>query len=168
MKINQAFPSKYLSKEDVKEPKVCVIESVAIDELDGDDGKENKPTVYFSNEVKPLILNRVNWMTIADLYGEDSDTWKGNSIEAYCDPSIMFGAKRVGGVRVRKPTNGNGHAASRDELMAQLKDLREKIADAKGELPDKKTLMLRTNEEIETAITYHKQLLEQTLEKAMP
>ena len=122
MNLNQAFPSKFLSKEDVKDsPKICVIDTVTVEEIEGDNGKENKPTLFFSDNTKPMILNRINWMTIAEFYGEDSDGWKGQSIEVYHDPSIMFGAKRTGGVRVRKPAAAVDPRAG---LRAALKDTR--------------------------------------------
>jgi hypothetical protein len=106
MKRNDAFPSKYLSKEDVKgEPKTGVIDAVIQETFEGDDGKKLKPILTFSNDVKPMVLNNANWMTIEDAYGDESDMWKGKKIELYHDPSVMFGNKRVGGVRVRVTAN---------------------------------------------------------------
>jgi len=105
MKRTEAFPSKYLSKEDVKDaPKLGVIDSVIQETFEDDDGKKLKPILTFSNDIKPMVLNNSNWLTIEDAYGEESDAWKGKTIELYHDPSVMFGNKRVGGVRVRIPT----------------------------------------------------------------
>jgi hypothetical protein len=110
MKRSDAFPSKYLGKDDVDPPRLGTISSVRIDTLKSDDGAENKPVMYFREEVlKPLILNNTNWTICEEAYGEDSDTWAGKKLELYHDPTIMFGKKRVGGVRVRIPANGNGH-----------------------------------------------------------
>lgn len=103
MKRSDAFPSRYISKDDVQNPVVAIIDTVRFDTIKGDSGDEDKPVVYFRGDVKPMILNNTNWMTIEDAYGQESDDWAGKPIEMYCDPGVMFGGKRVGGVRVRIP-----------------------------------------------------------------
>ncbi len=98
-----AFQSSFLSKDDLTSPKVVTIDDVTEAELQGDGGKELKPVTHFRGIDKGLVLNNVNWDTIQDAYGDDSDDWKGKQIELYFDSSIMFGSKRVGGIRVRLP-----------------------------------------------------------------
>lgn len=122
MKRNEAFPSKYMSKEDVDPPIIGTITSLTREKLKSDEGDETKTVMLFKEEnLKPFILNNVNWMVCEDAYGEDSDTWLGKTIELYKDPNVMFGAKRVGGVRIRVPvkSNGNGHAPSLADLKAR-------------------------------------------------
>lgn len=107
MKISQMFPSKYLGKEDVPHPITVRIEQLTREEVsDGNNSKEEKNVLWFSDDMKPMILNRGNAETIGGLYGDDSDAWIGKSIELYVDPSVMFGSKRVGGLRVRAPARG--------------------------------------------------------------
>ncbi len=101
MKRSDAFPSRYISKDDVMNPITATIDTVRFDTIKGDNGDEDKPVVYFRDGVKPMILNNTNWMAIEDAYGPESDAWTGKAIEMYCDPGVMFGGKRVGGVRVR-------------------------------------------------------------------
>lgn len=101
MKRNDAFPSKYLSKEDVEPPITATIEDVGMEKFDGDKGEEYKPVMTFREDVKPCILNNTNWGTIEEAYGEDSDNWAGKRITLYCDPNIMFGKKKTGGIRIR-------------------------------------------------------------------
>lgn len=104
MKRSEAFPSKYLSKDDVDPARVGTIDRLTRETLKSDDGDETKTVMYFREEaLKPLILNNSNWMTCEDAYGPDSDMWLGKRIELYLDPNVMFGPKRVGGVRVRVP-----------------------------------------------------------------
>ena len=74
----------------------------------GEEGDERKTIMVFEEETKPLILNNTNWTILEDLYGPESDDWLGKKIELYSDPNVMFGKKRTGGVRVRKPS-ANGH-----------------------------------------------------------
>ena len=103
MKRSEAFPSKFMSKDDVQVPIVATIGGVKPEILKSDNGEEQKPVMYFTSDHKPLILNNTNWMTMEDWWGDDSDKWLGKKIELYFEPNIMFGNKRVGGVRVRTP-----------------------------------------------------------------
>lgn len=110
MKRTDAFKSNYLGQGDLEQPTIAVIQDVGIESLNGDGGKEDKPVAHFTNGIKPMILNLINWQTIEDAYGEDSDLWVGKRVELYVDKNVMFGAKKVGGVRVRIP-NGVAHPA---------------------------------------------------------
>ena len=102
MKRSQAFPSKYLSKDDVMPPIVAVIKTVVMETLDAEAG-ETKPVMYFQDAVPPLVVNTTNWMSVEDMYGPESDDWAGHSIELYQEPNVTYGGKRVGGIRIRKP-----------------------------------------------------------------
>lgn len=107
MKVNKMFPSKFLTKDDVKDfsqPVVFRIDRIEIEEVQNEDGKEDKPVLYFDeNDSKPLILNKTNAETLAAEFGPDSDSWVGSSIELFVDPNIRFGKQRIGGIRVRLP-----------------------------------------------------------------
>lgn len=111
MKLNDMFPSNYLKKEDVPYPVVATIKTIAQEEIRGDGGKESKWVLYFATGLKPMILNKGNAEMIGELYGDDPSAWVGKSIEVYTDPSVMFGGKRVGGVRVRQPSNNPFHGS---------------------------------------------------------
>jgi hypothetical protein len=103
MTRNQAFPSNYLSKEDVLTPLIVTIDHVTQEELDGDAGKKLKAILHFIGEIKPWVIPNCSWMEIEVAYGPESDDWHGKQIELFCDPSVMFGNKRVGGIRCRMP-----------------------------------------------------------------
>lgn len=103
MKRSDAFPSRYVSKDDVATPITARIDTVRFDTINGDKGDEDKPVMYFRDGVKPMILNNTNWMTVEEAYGQESDDWTGKPVELYLDPGVMFGGKRVGGVRLRIP-----------------------------------------------------------------
>ena len=105
MKANDVFPSKYISQKDLERPMVLTINTVVMEDLDGDHGVESKPIMYFREaDSKALVVNKGNWTVCEEAYGEDSDGWVGKRIEIYADPNVMFGSKRVGGVRLRIPT----------------------------------------------------------------
>ena len=106
MKKQEAFPSSYLNKEDLPAPpgtKHATVEDVRIETMPSGD-KEEKPVLYFANGLKPMVLNGTNWDIMADAYGPESNDWRGKPIELYVDANVMYGGKRIGGIRVR--TNG--------------------------------------------------------------
>lgn len=106
MKSGDIFQSNYLKKEDVPQPIRLTIARVEAEMIAADDGKEKKAVAHWSNSnLKPMIVNKGNWITLADAYGDESDGWVGKPVEIYVDPSVMFGGKRVGGLRLRIPAN---------------------------------------------------------------
>jgi len=135
VKKSQAYPSSYLSQEDVKPAPIrATIEDVRIETVGKEDPPAEKPVMHFREEgLKPFVLNQTNWQTIEEAYGEESDAWRGKPIELYHDPGVMFGREKVGGVRVRVPSGAAPLALAdavaealrlgktRDELVAALK-----------------------------------------------
>ena len=106
------FPSKYLGKEDVAQPIRAMIGSIYMEQIQGDHGMENKAVLAFSDAgIKNMIVNSTNWDALAAAYGEDADGWLGKPVEVYTDPGVMFGGRRVGGVRVRIPAGAQAPAA---------------------------------------------------------
>ena len=103
MKMSEMFPSKYLSKDGVTTPVVASIKTITQTELDGDGMKEMKNVLLFNGSIKPMILNKGNAAALCESYGDDTDFWIGKPVEIYVDPSVMFGGKRVGGLRIRVP-----------------------------------------------------------------
>ncbi len=142
-----AFQSSFLSKEDLQSPRVMTIENVTENELQGDGGKEMKPVAHFRGVEKGLVLNNINWDMIQDAYGEDSDDWHGKQIELYFDPSIMFGAKRVGGIRVRLP---RGDVSAKAATNGGLLTFDQAVAECgKVGIDKPKLVMLLKNEGLE-------------------
>lgn len=109
MKAKDIFPSNYMKKEDLDRPVIASIARVCQEEVKSDKGRDElKPVMYFDGKhLKPIIVNRGNWEACALAYGEESDNWTGRSVEIYVDPTVMFGGRRVGGIRLRIPSNGN-------------------------------------------------------------
>jgi hypothetical protein len=102
MKRSAAFPSRWLKASDLYgKPMTVKIKSVEMAELKGGDGgKQSKPVVRFHNVEKALVLNGVNFDTIAEIHGDDSDSWTGGEIELFPSKTEM-GGKRVDCVRIR-------------------------------------------------------------------
>ncbi len=110
MKKDEAMPGKYLGKGDFPQDTLCTIDHVIMEGIDNDSGDtKDKPVMYFagaSNQMlditRGFVVNSGNWDTIEEITGQDdSEKWGGAKIVVYVDPSIMFGKKKVGGLRVR-------------------------------------------------------------------
>ena len=97
MKLNDAFPSKYLKAADLNGGRVTVqINTVEMETL----GDESKPVVYFVNKAKGMVLNRINAQTIAAIAGsDDTDDWHGTAVRLYATP-VLFQGKMVPSIRV--------------------------------------------------------------------
>lgn len=39
---------------------------------------------------------------LAHCWGKETQPWAGRRVELYCDPDVMFGKERVGGVRIKR------------------------------------------------------------------
>lgn len=67
----------------------------------------------FDEAEKGLVLNPTNGQLLeAILKSDDSDHWIGHKIVLYNEPSISYGGKITGGIRVRAP-RGQAAAASK-------------------------------------------------------
>jgi len=111
MGIRAPFGS-FLKQEDVGTGVTLTIESVGIEQLEGDKGVEQKVVVTWTDaNWKKWVVNKTNWEILCSIYGPDTDNWHGKPIEVYNDASIMFGGKRVGGIRCRKPSGVAAPAA---------------------------------------------------------
>ena len=104
MRRSEAFPSNFLGKDDLDPTVILTIASVGREEMKNDDATEMKTVVLWQEQgAKKWIINMGNFMTLEDAYGEDTDDWTGKPVELFVDHTVMFGNKRVGGVRVRIP-----------------------------------------------------------------
>lgn len=106
MRMSQMFPSNYLGKDDVPHPLTTTIAKVTQEEIKGDNGNELKAVIYFHGLDKAFICNKTNAFTLCEAYGDDSDLWRSKPVEIYLDPTVSFGGKRVGGLRLRIPAGG--------------------------------------------------------------
>lgn len=114
MNISELSESKYLKKTDVEPPIRVTISGLTHENLAKEgEPAENKYILQFSEDVKPLVLNITNGQLIAAVTGsEETDNWIGKQITLYNDPSISFGGKLTGGIRVQyQPAAPQGQAA---------------------------------------------------------
>lgn len=103
-RISEMKSSKFLKKDEVGEGVVCIISGVSQENVakEGAD-PDLKWCLHFTNLDKPMVLNTTNMQLIAKfLKSEDTDDWEGKKIVLYDDPSVSFGGKLTGGIRVRE------------------------------------------------------------------
>ncbi len=99
MKVSDAFPSNYLKATDFTDgPALLIMDRTEFETI----GDDRKMILFFQGKEKGLVCNKTNANTIAAIYGDDTDDWKGKEIvlfEAYVD----FQGKSVPSIRVRAP-----------------------------------------------------------------
>lgn len=103
MKANAMIPSKFIKQSDVEPPKTVTIRGVKqVNVAQEDKPEELKFCLFFKELDKPMVLNSTNIQLLTHFLGTDeTDDWKGKQVELYNDPTVSFGGKLTGGVRVR-------------------------------------------------------------------
>ena len=108
MSFDELVPSnsKYLSKSDVGEDGlVLTIKGFRMETLKSDEGEEDKMILHFMEDVKPMVLNRTNSQLIGVATGaRTTGESRGKQIVVYNDPTVGFGGKITGGLRIKKVT----------------------------------------------------------------
>jgi hypothetical protein len=96
----------YFRKEDFPQPEILTVEEVREEEVKAPGKKaEIKWVLYFTGHSKGLVLNETNGKFMEKLTGSEfPEDWIGTAVEVYCDPTVMKGSERVGGIRLREPS----------------------------------------------------------------
>jgi hypothetical protein len=101
MKLSDAFPSKYLTAEDIEEGDRTLTITAARGEVLGEGAKaSNKIIISFREEKKELVCNKTNANPIAKIHGDDTDDWIGKQITLYAT-EVEYGGEVTLGIRVR-------------------------------------------------------------------
>ena len=107
MRMRDALPGRYLSGDDLDGEVVVTIDRVVMESFRDPRTRveTRKPVMYFQRAKRGLIVNRTNWRTVADLYGDESDNWTGKRIVLVPAMVDAYG-KQTKAVRVRpsRPT----------------------------------------------------------------
>jgi hypothetical protein len=98
--------AKYLKKEDIPSPINSSILWTKEEEVTAPGkGTETRLVLYFEGLKKGLVLNMANAEALAEITGTDEyEQWSDVPIELYVDPDVKYGGKKIGGIRIRKPT----------------------------------------------------------------
>ena len=104
-KISEMLPSSYLKQSDFNEAGFIVTISYIEQKnvAPNDEPAENKWVIYFNEFEKGMVLNSTNIQALAKATGsDDTDDWKGKEVIVYVDPTVGYGGKVTGGLRVKK------------------------------------------------------------------
>lgn len=105
MRTSQMIKSKFWRAVDVEgqAPVVLTIADVT-EELMGRGGRqEAKCFLWFNENLKGLQLNKSRVKVLEAAYGPDSDLWVGKRVRLSFDPTVEFGGRAVGGIRLQTP-----------------------------------------------------------------
>lgn len=106
LSFNELVPSdsKYLRKDDVGEDgTILTIKGFTREMVKGDDGDEDKVVMHFVEDVRPMILNKTNSQLLATITGvRVAGEAKGKKLVVFNDPSVSFGGKITGGLRLKR------------------------------------------------------------------
>jgi hypothetical protein len=105
--------SRFFKAEDVTTDKKLKIKAITEEEVGIGNDKERKLVVWFTNDKRGLVLNRVNNRTIRGAYGDVCDGWIGKDIVLFPTQAEFRGTMKPA-LRVRIPTpkdNGQPPAA---------------------------------------------------------
>jgi hypothetical protein len=103
--------SRFLKAEDLPTEKKFRIKSVSEEEVGVGKDRERKLVVWFTNDKRGLVLNRVNNRTIRGAFGDVCDGWVGKIIVLFPTMAEFRGAMKPA-LRVRiPPPKGNGQPA---------------------------------------------------------
>jgi hypothetical protein len=106
MSFDQLVPSdsKYLRKDDCGEDGIILtIKGFTRETVKGDDGDEDKVVMHFEEDVRPMILNKTNTQLLANATGvRMAGEAKGKKVVVFNDPSVSFGGKVCGGLRIKR------------------------------------------------------------------
>jgi hypothetical protein len=131
--------SRYFKAEDVTTEKKLRIKSVTEEEIGLGAEKEKKLVVWFTNDERGLVLNRINNRTLRSAFGDAVDGWT-NKIIMLFPTQADFRGRMVPALRVRIPPTkaGNGQAAApvkpkppviEDELVDDAPPAKPSLAD---------------------------------------
>ena len=94
-------PSTYLKKEDVPNPMNVQIAGIKRETVGQGADQEQKPIIYFHGMEKGMVLNNINSQILVMIFGDNIEAMAGKTIQLYVDPTVSFGGKMVGGLRLR-------------------------------------------------------------------
>jgi hypothetical protein len=84
------FPGRFLKAADLGNAKATAqIESVVIEQLEGDKGVEDKVLVSFVGKQKRLVLAKINGISLRAMFGSDVREWIGKRVTLYATADVM-------------------------------------------------------------------------------
>jgi hypothetical protein len=106
--------SRFLKAADLSGEKKFRIKSVTEEEIGIGKDKERKLVVWFTNDARGLVLNRVNNRTIRGAFGDTCESWTGKIIIAFPTMAEFRGEMKPAlRVRIPPPKGSNGQPVAK-------------------------------------------------------
>lgn len=105
MTFDQMAPSRFLKQSDFPKPGLLTVSRFENTNVAPEnEPKEMKWVVFFEECEQGMVLSVTNLQLIKAATGtNDPDEAVGKKIVVYVDPTVSFGGKIVGGLRIRAP-----------------------------------------------------------------
>ena len=105
MNVNDLKKSNFLQKGDVGNGVLVTVRDVTEENIAKDGAPpEMKWCLHLEEMEKPMVLNLTNGQLIAQITKSDASAdWPGTKLVLYNEPSVTYGGKVTGGIRVRAP-----------------------------------------------------------------
>ena len=126
--ISDLYSSKHLKPADLGgRPTTATIKEVTVEAFQNDGDNVRKAVLQFDpNIIKPLVVNKTNYLILAHAYGANTDAWIGRQI--VLSPSMTpFKGKMVETIRVEPlltravaAVNGSGEPHNTPEELAPV------------------------------------------------
>lgn len=130
-KVSEMRESKFVKQSDVGDGLLVTITNVERYNVAAQGAEpEEKWCLEFRELDKPLVLNSTNIQLCAKICAsEDTDDWTGKQVVLYVDPTVSYGGKIIGGIRVRAPKKA---AAAKGKPTPQAAAAAEVFGDDDG------------------------------------
>lgn len=92
MDFDELYPGRFLKSTKFKNKDgkfidvTLVVESVFVEELEGDKGKKKKGIVAFVDKTLQLVLNRTNGECLKAMFGRETNNWVGKRVTLWAAP----------------------------------------------------------------------------------
>ncbi len=96
------FFGNFLKVEDIAKDTPVTIKEVKVETVGREEEAKDKLIVYFDEFEKGLALNKINSEALAEIAeSREIESWPKTKAILYVDKNVMFGGKRVGGIRIK-------------------------------------------------------------------
>jgi hypothetical protein len=126
--ISDLYSSKHLKPDDLGgRPATVTIKDIVIEAFQNDGDNVRKAVLQFDpNTIKPLVVNKTNYLILAHVFGVNTDAWIGRQV--VLSPSMTpFKGKMVETIRVEPlltravpAVNGSGEPHRMPEEVARM------------------------------------------------
>lgn len=140
--ISDLYSSKHLKPADLDgKPVTVTIKDVTVETFQNDGENARKAVLHFDgNVIKPLVVNKTNYVILDHAFGPNTDMWIGKQI-VVCPSMMPFKGKMVETIRVEPllmratpAANGSGEQHYTPEEIARMEAavLKHQAAQKKG------------------------------------